>query len=198
MSSMQGGTVSGGAQQPTMPVSMMTTSPPVATLAPVATTTAAPTTPSPSFAASAIGSTLPPRAPIAPSGGAFGPGGSVRPVTGSSFPAAGTTNFGAPGGVVFPLPVAPSVLLDGDIADLQPVAPTTTAAPTLPPVPLMTINPIDIERERANARRKKILIAIGLLLIAGAGWYLHKKGHLRRLFGKKKKNSNFNFVSNSN
>jgi predicted nucleic acid-binding Zn ribbon protein len=62
----------------------------------------------------------------------------------------------------------------------------------------MTINPIDIERERANARRKKILIAIGLLLIAGAGWYLHKKGHLRRLFGKKKKNSNFNFVSNSN
>jgi predicted nucleic acid-binding Zn ribbon protein len=91
------------------------------------------------------------------------------------------------------------VLLDGDIADLQPVAPTTTAAPTLPPVPLMTINPIDIERERANARRKKILIAIGLLLIAGAGWYLMQKGHLRRLFGKKKKNSNFNsFVSNSN
>ena len=46
MSAMQGGTMSGGAQ-PTMPVSMMTTSPPVATLAPNATTTA------PSFAASA-------------------------------------------------------------------------------------------------------------------------------------------------
>ena len=189
MSAMQGGTMSGGAQ-PTMPVSMMTTSPPVATLAPIATTTA------PSFAASAIGSTLPPRAPIAPVGGAFGPGKSVRPVTGSSFPAAGTTNFGAPGGVVFPLPVAPSVLLDGDIADLQPVAPTTTAAPTLPPVPLVTVNPIDIERERSNARRKKILIAAGLLLIAGAGWYLYKNGHLRRLFGRK--NSANSFVSNSN
>ena len=62
------------------------------------------------------------------------PAPTTAPTTAPSYP--NNNGFGGAGGVVFPLPVAPSLLMDGDIAALNPITPAPTPAPeTLEPVP---------------------------------------------------------------
>jgi len=89
------------------------------------------------------------------------------------------------GGVVFPLPVAPSLLMDGDISALNPItdAPTTiaptTAPPTLAPMPSMdfmtTVPPVD-------NTKMYMIYGFGILIVIAALILAWKKGVFKKLF----------------
>lgn len=89
------------------------------------------------------------------------------------------------GGVVFPLPVAPSLLMDGDISALNPItdAPTTnaptTSPPTLPPIPQMM--PITASPSKGFSQRKVLLMSIGGMVVAATIFILWKKGVFKKL-----------------
>lgn len=86
-----------------------------------------------------------------------------------SYPA--NPGFGG-GGVVFPLPVAPSLLLDGDISALNPVTlpPTTTPAPTLAPIPELPTQEPEEEKPSWTWTKIGFLVFIALVVL-GAIWY---------------------------
>ena len=99
-----------------------------------------------------------------------------------SYPA--NDGFGGGGtGVVFPLPVAPSLLLGGDIEALNPLTPipTTTSAPeTLAPIPttMPVMLPEEPEEEKpAWTWTKVVFLVFAVLLILGAVYYffIHNK-----------------------
>lgn len=137
-----------------------TTTPAPTTMTPTTmppTTTSAPTTLPP---------TLPPTTP---------------PPTYSNNPGFGSGS----GGVVFPLPVAPSLLMDGDISALNPVtdAPTTmaptTSPPTLPPIPQMM--PLTMAPVEDRSQRKMIMLGIAGAVVAATVFIMWKKGVFKKL-----------------
>lgn len=87
------------------------------------------------------------------------------------------------GGVVFPLPVAPSLLMDGDISALNPItdAPTTmaptTMPPTLAPMPMgfmTTAPPVD-------NTKKYMLYGFGGVIVIAALVFAWKKGVFKKM-----------------
>jgi len=92
-------------------------------------------------------------------------------------------NYGG-GGVIFPLPVAPSLLMDGDISALSPITPApTTAAPlpdTLAPIPPMNLSPIaaDDDDEKPYWTWQRIALLLGFFLVVGVvvWWFFLRKG----------------------
>ena len=91
-------------------------------------------------------------------------------------------NYGG-GGVIFPLPVAPSLLMDGDISALSPITPApTTAAPvpeTLAPIPPMPMPVmVDEDEDKPFWTWQKIALALGCLMVVGVAvwWFFLRKG----------------------
>ena len=131
---------------------------------PIYTTTSAPTT---TAAPSTLPATLPPTTPAPP--------------IYSNNPGFGSGS----GGVVFPLPVAPSLLMDGDISALNPItdAPTTMAAttspPTLPPMPQMMS--LTMAPTNNSSQRKKIMLGIGGIVVVATVFVMWKKGVFKKL-----------------
>jgi len=94
-------------------------------------------------------------------------------------------NYSGGGGVIFPLPVSASLLMDGDVTALSPLtpSPTTTAPPlpdTLPPLPstLPAVLPQEEEEKPFWTWQKIALVLCALLVLGGAIWwfFLRKKG----------------------
>ncbi len=101
------------------------------------------------------------------------PAATTAPATTAAPSYVNNPGFGG-GGVVFPLPVAPS-LLDGDITALNPIpaAPTTTAAPeTLAPIPEVAM-PMeeDVEEEPSWSWKKVVFLLFIALVVLGAVYY---------------------------
>ena len=103
------------------------------------------------------------------------PAPTTAPTTAPSYP--NNNGFGGAGGVVFPLPVAPSLLMDGDITSLNPITPAPTPAPeTLEPVPEMPMI-IEEEDEPFWTWWKIAIVVLAVVLVAiGIWWMLKRNG----------------------
>jgi len=103
----------------------------------------------------------------------------------------------AGGGVIFPLPVAPSLLMDGDISALSPITPApTTAAPlpeTLAPIPPSFPMPMEEEEPEPFWTWQKIALAMcAVVVLSGVVWwfFIRKKGRNNK--GNNRGNNNNN------
>ena len=103
----------------------------------------------------------------------------LPPMTTSS-PRRHNPGFGSgSGGVVFPLPVAPSLLMDGDISALNPITDApTTMAPTLPPFPMMSM----ATEPAVDKKRQMITYGVGAIIVVGILAYAYKKGVFKKVF----------------
>jgi len=106
-------------------------------------------------------------------------------------------NYGSGGGVIFPLPVAPSLLMDGDITSLNPLTPMpttmapTTLPPTLAPVPTFTPQPDEEEPEPFWTFNTILLMScLCVLLLAAVWFFFFRKGGKNKNNNRGKNNSN--------